>query len=137
MRIVFCLFLLISKLLIFSQAPDLIWAKSIGGAYYDSGNKITVDNAGNSYTAGAFRDIVDFDPGSATSFLSSAGETDIFLVKLDPSGQLIWDLKFGGLSIAISHPNTNNTNIINLFQAAAPMMVGLVNFLFLLFRIAV
>ncbi|MBK5283930.1 MAG: SBBP repeat-containing protein, partial [Bacteroidia bacterium] len=36
----------------FSQSPDWLWAKSIGGTSYDNGNSIAVDASGNVYTTG-------------------------------------------------------------------------------------
>src|SRR5690606_9459529 len=58
---------------------NFLWAKSMGGASADNGNSITVDSAGYIYTTGDFQGTADFDPGSGTSNLVSAGGTDIFI----------------------------------------------------------
>ena len=48
------------------------------------------------YASGYFRDSVDFDPGSGTYNLVSNGDHDIFISKLDPSGNLLWAKSMGG-----------------------------------------
>ena len=42
---------------------DFVWAKAIGGTGNDRGQAIAVDDVGNVYTTGSFKDTVDFDPG--------------------------------------------------------------------------
>jgi hypothetical protein len=77
---------------------NLLWAKSFGGTSNDYGQSISVDALGNVYTTGAFRETVDFDPGAGTSNLTSAGGPDIFVQKMDASGNLLWAKSFGGTS---------------------------------------
>ncbi|WP_438001744.1 SBBP repeat-containing protein [Sorangium sp. So ce185] len=74
---------------------DLEWARGAGGPGTDEGRGIASDAAGNLYITGFFSGTVDFGDGP----LTSAGQEDIFLVKLDPSGTLLWSKRFGsGLS---------------------------------------
>lgn len=54
------------------------------------------DPAGNIILVGSFSDIIDFDPGTASSNLTSAGKNDGFCLKLDPMGNFIWIRQFGG-----------------------------------------
>lgn len=83
----------------FSQTPGFNWAKRIGAsAGSDVGNDIKTDPAGNSYTTGTFDGTVDFDPGAGVFNLTSAGGLDIFIVKLDPSGNFVWAKQMGGAS---------------------------------------
>jgi hypothetical protein len=49
-----------------------------------------------SITSGYFTDTVDFDPGTGVMNLTSAGETGIFILKLDANGNLLWAKSFGG-----------------------------------------
>ncbi|MBU1234287.1 MAG: SBBP repeat-containing protein [Proteobacteria bacterium] len=49
------------------------------------GKGITVDNSGNVYTTGYFLGTVDFDPGTESFNLTSAGNDDIFIHKLSGS----------------------------------------------------
>jgi len=74
---------------------NLIWAKSFGGAYIENGNSV-IDSYGNIYTTGCFRGIIDFDPGSGVSNLTSNGSEDVFMQKLDSTGALIWARSVGG-----------------------------------------
>ena len=75
---------------------NLIWAKSMGGTSEDFGHAITTDALGNVYTTGWFSAIVDFDPGTGTLNLTTAGIYDIFIQKLDANGNLIWAKSMGG-----------------------------------------
>lgn len=54
-----------------------IWAKSFGGAAYQSGDGVAVDGSGNVFVTGKFTGTVDFGGGD----LVSAGGSDIFLAK--------------------------------------------------------
>src|SRR4051812_34365154 len=75
--------------------PTYQWAKNMGGTSDDYGLSVTTDASGNVYTAGFFQGTADFDPSSATLSFSSAGSDDIFISKLDASGNLVWAKKFG------------------------------------------
>ncbi len=75
---------------------DFVWAKGMGGASYDLGTDVTVDSSGNVYTTGNFYGTVDFDPGMGVLYLTSAGDSDIFVSKLDSSGNLLWAKRMGG-----------------------------------------
>ena len=84
----------VSKL---DSSGSLVWAKSFGGTSTDYGRAIAVDSSGNVYTTGNFRGTVDFDPGAGTSNLTSAGNDDVFVSKLDSSGTFVWAKSFGGI----------------------------------------
>jgi hypothetical protein len=86
----------ISKL---NSNGSFAWAKSFtGGVNYDEGKSIVVDGQGNIYTTGIFTDTVDFDPGSGTFNLTSAGINDIFISKLNSDGSFAWAKQLGGTS---------------------------------------
>ncbi|MBK9358158.1 MAG: hypothetical protein IPN08_12305 [Bacteroidales bacterium] len=51
---------------------------------------------GNVYITGFFKGTGDFDPGEGNCYLTSAGEYDIFINKLDTSGNFIWAKGLGG-----------------------------------------
>ncbi|MBN4046695.1 SBBP repeat-containing protein, partial [bacterium AH-315-P07] len=78
------------------SSGNFVWAKSIGGASSVIGAGIAVDSAGNVYTTGYFQGTADFDPGASTSNLTSAGLRDIFVQKLDTSGNFVWAKRMGG-----------------------------------------
>lgn len=78
---------------------NFLWAVKIGGLYSDFGFGIAVDTSGNVYVTGSFGLTVDFDPGAGTSELTALGGNDIFILKLDASGNFIWVKRVGGTSI--------------------------------------
>lgn len=79
-----------------AQTVFFSWADQFGGTGYDYATSLAVDNLGNSYTTGVFRNTVDFDPGSGTSNLTSAGQEDIYVLKTDAFGALVWAVRIGG-----------------------------------------
>jgi hypothetical protein len=91
-----CFLLFFSVLRAYGQAPTFSWAKI---NLYDNnaeGKAVTVDNDGNVYTTGMFRDTSDFDPGPGSFFLFPQGDYDVFVLKLDSLGNFIWARSFGG-----------------------------------------
>jgi len=87
---------------------NFLWAGIFGGA--NSGiTDMQVDQAGNVYATGFFQFTVDFDPGAGTYPLTSNGFTDIFVLKLNTNGNLLWAGAMGAAdgdyaySIAVSN----------------------------------
>ncbi|HMJ71303.1 MAG TPA: gliding motility-associated C-terminal domain-containing protein [Cyclobacteriaceae bacterium] len=70
---------------------DFLWAKRIGGipTLGDISSTIATDAAGNVYVGGSFTGAVDMDPGTGTTTVTSAGDTDGLILKLDPNGNYI------------------------------------------------
>jgi len=77
-------------------AGNFLWAKRMGGPLWDSGNSLALDPAGNVCITGDFAETVDFDPGMAVFNLTSAGNRDIFVSKLDAAGNFLWARRMGG-----------------------------------------
>ncbi|MBL0308340.1 MAG: SBBP repeat-containing protein [Bacteroidetes bacterium] len=80
---------------------NLIWAKQFGGEAIVTdqvdGTGIAVDAQGNVYTTGAiWYGKADFDPGPAVYNLSTAGDFDIFICKLNRNGDFEWAHRMGG-----------------------------------------
>lgn len=80
------------------HAQNLEWARAFGGTTQDKGLSIAVDAMGNVYTAGTFTGVVDMDPGPGVSNLTASANADHFIQKLDPSGDFVWAVQFGGAS---------------------------------------
>lgn len=84
----------------YSSTGGYVWAKSLAGGFSSitGGTGIGVDSSGNVYVAGYFTGTIDLDPGAGTATMTSAGDTDIFVVKLDSSGNYVWGKRIGGAS---------------------------------------
>lgn len=69
----------------YNSAGQLVWSRTWGGSGSEGGNGVGVDTSGNVYVTGA-----------TSSF--GAGWYDVFLVKFDGSGTLLWSRTWGGSS---------------------------------------
>lgn len=72
------------------------WSIAFGNLGDDSGYSTATDAFGNIFVTGTFSGPVDFGQGMVTC----GGDADVFLVKYDPNGELLWarcfgDAKFG------------------------------------------
>ena len=77
----------------YNSAGNLLWARRAVGDSANDGRGIAVDAAGNCYIAGHFfSDSITF--GNVT--LMNAGGADIFVVKYDPAGNVLWAKRAGG-----------------------------------------
>ena len=78
----------ISKL---TSAGTFVWARKFDVITI----AVTPDASGNIYASGSFSGTVDFDPGAGVSNLTATGSADMFVVKLDASGNFLWAKKMG------------------------------------------
>lgn len=96
-----------------------LWAVRAGGADYEHGYGIHTTSGGVSYITGYFQDSADF--GATT--LSSEGETDIYIAKLDADGNWLWATRAGGASYdqgnSISVDEGGNCYVTGCFQGTA------------------
>ena len=81
----------------FDTTGAYVWAKKIGGSSTDRGNSIAVDATGNVHIVGYFSNIATLDPNIEEPSIRSAGSRDIFVLKLDPAGTLIWAHAIGSI----------------------------------------
>lgn len=75
---------------------DLIWAKSMGGSGLEYGKTLVLDNISSIYISGLYNGTADFDPNSGTNNIVPNGIFDVFISKLDTSGNFVWVKSFGG-----------------------------------------
>jgi hypothetical protein len=86
----------ISKL---NSSGGFVWARAFGGLNGGgTGSSIKVDHMGNIILTGWFGGAVDFDPG-VNNFTINAFYIDMFVLKLDNSGNFIWAKNMGGSNI--------------------------------------
>jgi Tfp pilus assembly protein PilZ len=76
----------------YTSTGNCTWARRLGGVLDDQANAIAVDREGNCYVTGQFEDEASFPPLT----LTSSGEADAFLLKLDATGEMVWVKKAGG-----------------------------------------
>ncbi|MBD3337141.1 MAG: hypothetical protein GF355_16640, partial [Candidatus Eisenbacteria bacterium] len=75
----------------FDPAGNHLWSRRFGSSDDERPRGLAVDADGGIYITGTFVTPIDFGGGS----LIPAGEDDIYLVKLDASGNHVWSLRFG------------------------------------------
>jgi len=93
-----------------NSSGDLIWVKTMGGSYIDMGMSISLDTNGYVYSVGNFSNLVDFDPNSGTQMVSSLGEYDAYVIKLDTLGNFVWVKTIGGASNDVARAITVKPN---------------------------
>jgi len=109
-----------------AQLPDCVWAKCIGGKSSDNVKSVAFDASGNMYMAGSFgSDSITF--GSLTLINDSisvgncAGTDDMYIVKLDKWGNVLWAKRAGGkgfeLLKAMGADDMGNTYISGIFDS--------------------
>jgi hypothetical protein len=78
----------------YDTAGTLLWALKYGGPARDVINSLKVDAQGNVYLTGHFKDSLEI---GSTVVLSSGG-SDIYAVKFDNLGNLLWITSAGGIN---------------------------------------
>ncbi len=110
----------ISKL---DSSGNFVWAKNFGGAWYDGGQSIVIDALANIYITGKFEDTADFDPGAGIFNLASVGAQDVFICKIDSSGNFVWAKGMGGALLdmgqSIAIDTLTNIYITGTFSGTA------------------
>ena len=74
---------------------NAIWAKGAGGSGFDNTSSVTTDHAGNIYVTGWF-DSPSITFGSTTLTNVTGTSNDIFIVKYDSNGNVLWAKSAGG-----------------------------------------
>ena len=75
---------------------NFLFAKNIGGTGAEFAQSLAVDESDNIYLTGNFSSpVADFDPGPDAYYITGIGLYDIFICKLNPSGEFIWAKRFG------------------------------------------
>jgi len=72
------------------------WVKNMAGASGRAGGRTLFVNETEIYLSGSYSGTADLDPGIGTSNFTSVGGNDIFILKMDISGNLTWVKGFGG-----------------------------------------
>lgn len=87
-----------------NASGNFMWAKSFKPATAISTaiecTDIEVDDNGNVILLGYYDKPVDFDPSPATFSLNALGNNDVFVCKLDNSGNFVWAKQFAGSTMS-------------------------------------
>ena len=80
-----------------TAAGDLDYVVTMGStAGREDANSIAVDAAGNAYVTGQFSNTMTIAPATGSSTqLASAGNSDLFVLQLNPTGGLVWARRIG------------------------------------------
>lgn len=73
---------------------DHLLSLRMGGAGADPSPRVATDSSGNMIVAGTFSGSITLGGGAAA--LTSAGASDVFVVKLSPTGAVLWSVRLGG-----------------------------------------
>lgn len=93
---------------------NFVWARSFGGTpNYVQSSWCAADPAGNVVVSSAFNGTMDADPGPGVQNLVNTTSTqDIFIIKLDPAGNLVWAHQLGSpnteFSLSLAMDQTGN-----------------------------
>ena len=84
----------------YAPSGELLWALRGGGPGNEEAGGVALDPQGGAYVIGSFSGSAAFQSTgpSITPVLMSAGADDIFLVKYNPDGGLLWSLRIGSAS---------------------------------------
>lgn len=111
-----------------NSSGSFIWAVSMGGVSGDIANSLAVDDQGNILVTGVFSQTADFDPGPGTYNLTTSILADIFVTKLDSSGNFLWAVSTGGTSSdspsSIAIDQNDNVYVTGVFLGTADMDPG-------------
>lgn len=80
----------------YSTLGTLIWVKKFGGSGSDRAFAIAIDSQNNILISGQYNGTVQF---GSTTLTSVSNSRDIFLAKLNPSGDVIWAKSEGGAGV--------------------------------------
>lgn len=80
------------------SSGNFLWAHKIGAASTDDAYSICVDENNNVYVTGSFFGGMDINPDpDSINWISSMGYSDIYIVKFNSNGKLIWDKTVNGI----------------------------------------
>lgn len=84
----------------FDVEGNFMWAKSIGGEFYDSYPNVEVDGNGDLYLTGIYTNSIDVDPDESIVLLESDAYSNCFFIKLNRNGNLLWAGEFASSEYA-------------------------------------
>lgn len=112
----------------YSSNGTFLWGKTFGGSGQDRPSGMDVSANGNISITGYFNGTVDFNPGSAVNNLTAIGNRDIFVLKLNSTGDYAWAHKFGSSlpdeGVATCFDPNGNVFVTGYFQETVDFNPG-------------
>lgn len=119
----------------YNAEGQYVYAVNVGGNSKDVGQDVAVDDSGNAYVTGYFKqstfgqNAVDFDPGPGKAELTTNNESyDIFLAKYDAAGKYSYAINIGGESTdygySVAVDDRGNAYITGSFRGTADFDPG-------------
>src|ERR1039458_5237575 len=84
----------------YDSSGNVLWAKAPTGSALPTLNNVVVDAIGNAYITGGYSDSIVFDSITLIDDGNYNPADDIFLVKYDSGGHVLWAKDFGGIGRA-------------------------------------
>ena len=108
----------------YDASGNVLWGKSEGGASTEFGNSIAVDAQGNSYVTGSFQSpSITFGNTTLTNADNTGNTYDVFTLKYDPLGNILWAKSAGGTNddqgYGITVDTSGNSFITGFFRSSA------------------
>lgn len=76
-------------LLRLNETGEIIWEETFGGTSFEQANSLLIDNENNIIVLGS-TESNDLDVSS------NYGDSDVWVIKVSPSGELLWEKTYGG-----------------------------------------
>lgn len=80
-----------------SNTGSYIWSRAFGSTQDDVGKAVATDNTDNVYLGGTMTGTVNFNPSGTAANYTSKGFTDMFLTKLNATGDFQWVKGYGSI----------------------------------------
>ncbi len=108
----------------YDAAGTLLWAKLAGGSGNDYCNSITTDASGNVYVTGYFPSpTISFGTTTLSNVDNTGNTWDVFVVKYDATGNVLWAKRAGGnggeVSTSIVTDASGNVYVTGFFTSAS------------------
>ncbi len=106
----------------------LVWARTWGGESWDDCTDLAVGPSGDIFVTGSFVGLADLNPGEGVDPHFSSGESDVYLSRFDPWGNLVWARTWGGdatdKSSSIAIDQNGDAYVTGYFQGAVDFDPG-------------
>lgn len=106
----------------YNEMGNIDWSLSGGGSDNDTATSVITDKLGNIYLGGSFKSqIFYFDGGSFLNTNEEPYSTDIFILKINNAGELVWAKQIGGLYdeflTSLGNGNSEDITVTGVFDS--------------------